>query len=70
MTITAYVMNIDSTEWRLETIEDEIVCGPDYERAQEAAQAQAAQAQAAAAQEAAEDEDGPEDYEEWCNPHA
>ena len=67
MAITAYVMNIGSTEWRLETIEDEIVCGPDYERAQEAAQAQA---QAAAAQEAAEDEDGPEDYEEWCNPHA
>ena len=67
MTITAYVMKRDSTEWRLETIEDEIVCGPAYERAQEAAQAQA---QEAAAQEAAEDEDGPEDYEEWCNPHA
>lgn len=58
MTITAYVMNIDSTEWRLETIDDEIVCGPCYESAQEAEQ------------EAAEDEDGPEDYEEWCNPHA
>lgn len=64
MAITAYIMNIDSTEWRLETVEDEIVCGPCYERAQAAA------AQAAAAQEAAEDEDGPEDYEEWCNPHA
>ncbi len=25
MTITAYIMNIDSTEWRLETIDDEVV---------------------------------------------
>ena len=40
MTITAYVMNIDSTQWRLENIDDEIVCGPAYEsaQAQEAAQ--------------------------------
>lgn len=35
MAFNAYIMD-DDGNWRLETVYDEIVCGPAYERAQEA----------------------------------